>query len=384
MKLCSAIFLFSLGAACAPKRGGPVVDSIIALGWVECIVDDLSSGHHKYTHPHQSLPRFGADAEVIDTNAIKLTLARSVSEKGNAATSSKSEHTSAEWMLKYELRRSEPVPPGDVILYYSLVSTTALSLNVEPSRGAKARGFARTHSPPVASGPHEIGFARSALNQTAMPKTIKTFMRIPSVAWEDYGADSRMFVNIWVHPIDVVVATVSDGSSTGTTVAKGIGMTKLYPSHFTTEIPSRIITGTVNTAAEMMFVDLFSTSGTLLASYGAPVDSSGSYELHIDESPGSYVAFFQAPGSLRRRVSITYDPAKGLSRVNVSLRFGDLDGDNYVSQTEVDFVARNVGQSARWNYGDGYDIRLADFDGDGTISAADASAAAANLGASGD
>lgn len=386
IKLYSSLMLLSLGIACAPPPAA-FADSILALGWVSCTVTDLS-GTHIYTYPQQSLPQYGANAEVVDTNATKLTLSRTASRKGNSNPALKSELTKVECTVAYELRRSTPVSsPSDVVLRYSLVANTSLALTVEHSAsGTKARGFAVTQDPRVVSGPKEITGIQTD-NHSGGPTTVKTHKRFPYQAWETYGSGSRTFVGIVMPTIDVGVSAVSGGSGGNTTVAiaTGIGIIKLYPSSFSTGTPTGIITGTINTPLDMCFVDIFSTSGTPLSFYGAPVDSSSGYEVLLDEGAGSYRAYFHAPGSLRKRIDINYDPSMGLSGVNVTLLYGDLNGDNYVSQAEADFVTNKIGLPAvSCSDSDAYDIRVADFDKDGEITSTDAAVAAANVGVSGD
>jgi hypothetical protein len=347
----------------------------------------LVSGTHIYTHPYQSLPQYGANAEIVDTNATKLTLSRTASRKGNSTPALKGENTSAIWLIRYELRRSTPVSsPSDVILRYSLVANTSLSLTVEHNAaGTKASGFAEIADPKLDSGPKTIeGIQTFSHSGTT---TVKSHKRILNAVWETYGEGSRMFLDLDMPSIKAVVSARTGGSGGNTTVAvaAGTGVLKLYPSSFSTAIPTNIITGTINTPLEMCFVDIFSTSGAPLSFYSAPVDSSTGYEVLLDEGAGSYRAYFHVPGSLRKRIDINYDPSTGLSGVNVTLLYGDLDGDNYVSQAEADFVASKVGLPAIYsNSEDDYDICRADFDKDGEITSSDAAVAAANVGVSGD
>ncbi len=371
----------------APPPTAPVADEIICHGWLSCTVEDFVSGTHTYTFPNQSLPQYGANAEIVDTNATKLTLTRTATRKGNSSPALKGEITKANWLIRYELRRSTAVTsPSDVIFRYSLVANTSLGLTVENSNsGTKARGFAQTQEPNVVSGPKSIQGIQTYSHSGT--KTVKSHKRIPGAGWESYGSGSRTFLDLDTPSIDVVISAQTGGSGGNQTVAiaTGTGIIKLYPSSFSVGTTTTIITGTINTPFEMCFVDIFSASGTPLSFYSAPVDSSGDYEVLLDEGAASYRAYFHVPGSLRKRVDVTYDPSVGLSGINVTLLYGDLDGDNYVSQAEADFVASQVGSPAIYcNDADAYDIRIADFDKDGQITSADSAVVAANVGVSGD
>ena len=71
-------------------------------------------------------------------------------------------------------------------------------------------------------------------------------------------------------------------------------------------------------------------------------------------------------------------------------RYGDLDGDNYVSQAEVDYIRANVGYTLqphddlKYNFRQPYQIIDADLNGDGKITQVDLDLAEANLGQHGD
>ncbi len=113
----------------------------------------------------------------------------------------------------------------------------------------------------------------------------------------------------------------------------------------------------------------------------------GSYEIPPGLSSGNYKVYLRVPGSLRKRVDVTYDSSVGLSGVDATLLFGDLNGDNYVSQAEVDFVYANISTTVlpyQWDVGDNYSVGLCDFNRDGSVTSADYNLASPNVGYYGD
>lgn len=106
--------------------------------------------------------------------------------------------------------------------------------------------------------------------------------------------------------------------------------------------------------------------------------------MNTDLATGNYVVKYSCPGSLRRALTVSLVNGQTTTGVNVVLKFGDLDGDNYVSQSEVDFIYSKVGQSAVFNETEAYNAAIADFDRDGTIENSEYLEANANSGMTGD
>lgn len=108
----------------------------------------------------------------------------------------------------------------------------------------------------------------------------------------------------------------------------------------------------------------------------------------FDLDTGMYVIKFWAQGALRKALSVNVIAGQTVGGVDVALKFGDLDGDNFVSQAEVDFLSMKVGTvlnaTNSINPLDPYVLSYGDFDRDGTISSADWLSAQANVGLTGD
>lgn len=72
----------------------------------------------------------------------------------------------------------------------------------------------------------------------------------------------------------------------------------------------------------------------------------------------------------------------------MTFKFGDINGDNYVSQAEADFIFSKIGTTVNTSNfcdpADAFPSGNADFDQDGVITVTDWSCANANVGVTGD
>lgn len=117
--------------------------------------------------------------------------------------------------------------------------------------------------------------------------------------------------------------------------------------------------------------------------------ASGNYQADFDLSTGSYVTKFWTQGALRKSVTLSLTENQTTSGNTVTFKFGDLNGDNYVSQAEADFIFGKIGThlnsvSVMFNPADAYWLAYADFDQDGYITTTDWTEASSNVGITGD
>lgn len=161
---------------------------------------------------------------------------------------------------------------------------------------------------------------------------------------------------------------------------------KFYPASFSTSTEA-LLAGTVNYPTGAMSIDIYTPLNVLVDLWTTNVENS-TYEIPPDLATGTYRIYFSIPyQSLRKRIDVSYSSLIGASGVNPTLLFGDLDGDNYVSQAEVDFVYSKIGQATypgKYIAGDRYAIGDCDFNCDGLITLADYNLAAPNVGLTGD
>jgi hypothetical protein len=101
---------------------------------------------------------------------------------------------------------------------------------------------------------------------------------------------------------------------------------------------------------------------------------------------GDYEVILSAEGALDKSVVFKYDPTTGVSDLDFSFEFGDLNKDNKITQDEADFVKTNVGKKVvtgqEW-MGDSQGPvfpGMADFDQDGVVTDKDLQIIEANVG----
>lgn len=127
--------------------------------------------------------------------------------------------------------------------------------------------------------------------------------------------------------------------------------------------------------------------------YGAPRNQyctdaiNGVASFWLDEPSGVCHTYVHAKGALRKKITINWDPAVGAVGLDLDVKYGDLNGDNYVAQAEIDFVFASIGSTsgtlAWWDIS-GFAPMDCDFNQDGTVSMADYLLASPNAGVTGD
>lgn len=134
----------------------------------------------------------------------------------------------------------------------------------------------------------------------------------------------------------------------------------------------------------MQGVDLLVDSGQDGLVYGAMTVPM------VGLAEGDYDIYIRAPRSLRRKVSVHFVPGSSPSYRPWVLYFGDIDGDNSVTQDEVNFVYSQIGASDAtdaWytDCGDphGWLPVQADMNGDGQVTIADYNLVSGNVGMDG-
>jgi hypothetical protein len=156
------------------------------------------------------------------------------------------------------------------------------------------------------------------------------------------------------------------------------------------------VLGTTQSYLPEISVDIYTANNVFVDTWTILSDSSvGDVELPFEDyANGTYNLYVYGLGALRKKVQVQYANGTGVSGVDFGLKFGDLNGDNYVSSAEVLFVYNNIGSSVNttdlylgdwWSdLQNGYVRGFADFDRDGTITSTDYNLANANVGTYGD
>ena len=219
------------------------------------------------------------------------------------------------------------------------------------------------------------------------------------------GVYSATF-NIPIKPAFASATAVSNGGAGNFTASQagGSGGYSVNPTSLSFHAPGGGGGGGIVTAYAQGFltsvtVQVVQTSGgTLVDAYDSLNDMNGfsGFGVLTDSTytPGTYSVYVKAPGSLRKKLTmtVTANGVAGLDSTDATLKFGDLDGDGTVSQTEVNYVYSKIGTdiSNPANYAGAYTPGqtlfpyMADLNNDMQVTQADYNLAYANLGQSGD
>lgn len=138
-------------------------------------------------------------------------------------------------------------------------------------------------------------------------------------------------------------------------------------------------------------IDLYA-NGSLVDSFTDVITTPGSIDVMFVNLPtGTYDAFVRAESSVMKKITLSYTNGVWADAPAITLYYGDLNGDNVISQAEVGFVQANIGKntsSTDWldSSGNlfGWTPSMADIDGDGAVTSSDYNLVANNVGVRGD
>lgn len=230
------------------------------------------------------------------------------------------------------------------------------------------------------------------------PSGNRAWYTLPNLNWQPYPYRSGLyqaFINYKSPTLVAEAKATNPESSEGISVTTyGIGVHKTKPHGLSVKSSGASpgwVEGTTN-AYEWLYIDIFNMNNAPVENISSNVIDGGAWTVGFqDYKDGSYKLYGHAFGSLRKRVDITYSSSSGLAGIVFTLKFGDADGDNYVSEFEVDYIYSKIGMKAvdwGWLGGDGDDSALCpadcDFDRDGEITIADYNLASPNVGQYGD
>ncbi len=150
------------------------------------------------------------------------------------------------------------------------------------------------------------------------------------------------------------------------------------------------VSGTRDSFIDHLQIEVRNNYNALLENWsvgGTPVD----WDLPFgDYSDATYRLIFWAPSALRKRIDVNYVSSTGVSGVTVSLYYGDIDGNNAITQAEVDAINTYNGRTwldAGWRDeipSLGCRVMDCDLNQDNQITAADYLLAVGNVGRVGD
>jgi hypothetical protein len=292
---------------------------------------------------------------------------------------------------------------GTVFVGFTYVNSTALQNTMRvafeerlgPAASAQsdrnlAKASGHGQSSEFASGRAAAQMPGSSFDEKApTPKTLRYSSAITS-SWvnESNGEKSWSFAIGRSHgATSYANANGSGGGNLTVAIGKGYPWSTIKPIGIrSTSITSTETYAGSTNAFGRLFLDFYTQ-------YGAPVNLyctdvvSGAAEFWVDDAAGTYHTYVHAKGALRKKLTVSWDPASGLSGLDLNVKYGDLNGDNYVSQAEVDFVFASIGSTSgtlAWWDVSGFAPMDCDFNQDGTVSMADYLLASPNAGVTGD
>jgi hypothetical protein len=162
---------------------------------------------------------------------------------------------------------------------------------------------------------------------------------------------------------------------------------KMYPTAMTFKSDATGFAGVAPTYYENVSVDVFSEYNVPLGSWDIELDENGEAWLPFNQFPdGVYHLYVSSRSALRKKITVQYNSVIGVSGLDYTLKFGDLNRDNVVSSAEVSFVQSMIGTNV-WNvpsyYPDingPYYARQCDFNRDGVVNSVDYGLALQNVG----
>lgn len=370
---------------------------IIALGWKTATINTST-----YNNPPDSLTGTGWIFEIVDTNASKVTAGASKALRGTQV-SSFTIIVPQVGIVKYDykLRTTSSVPsnPTTTVKYTYIGTATSSAEVVLVGAGRVGTGSGDVMG--ASSSSIATDSAPGLNSNSAGPTTKKDRFVFPGASWVTESGGWKAFTFRAGFSQEAMATAKNPAGAPNYTVVSGGGTSvgKFYVSSFSNKTgTAEVLTGTTDSFLDRIEVDVCNDNGV-------PLDSTGLH--HVDGQPGdiyflmdeyaagNYRLYWYSPNrSLRKRINIAWDPAVGMSGVNLQLVYGDLNNDGYVSQSEVDFIYSCIGRTEQdanytWYLGDdpaelGFKPRDADINGDAAVTTADYNLASPNVGAYGD
>lgn len=363
--------------------------TFIAYGWKAA---EINGAQYVKSQGH-SLPSPWV-CEIFETNATKVATSSGAGWRANQQGTIDDPEKGGVF-FDYKVKTDRPTGfLNDLEVRFTIVANASASGTVSFSgasgQSGASSGNVRTRVISVSPSNTEDSDSKS--------KTVKSRILFKEQAWnsESDGTKSMTFTTRSYDLATLAVATCSGTGGNYPAVSTGGSASfKFYPSGIkiiSSGSTSEMISGSTNSFGEILFIDVFNANNVPLDNLGIYLDS-GTYKTSFDEfSNGSYKLYGFAPGSLRKKCEITWDSSTGLSGVDFTLEYGDLDGDNYISQDEVNYInskiGTNVSSATAW-FGDlldgsPYRTGMADLNLDGQVTSADYNLASPNVGHYGD
>lgn len=386
MKLAAAAFLAVLGAS------APAADVFTMIGWKYLYVYGPDSPSPIIYQPIDTLPA-GYGATVENNEGVLTVTAHSFRRRWQPGVTTKNHLARADFWVSITTDRT-----GLSKFIVRTRSTGTASASAEVwFPGAVSYARASTARPALRTREVKAHEWKTLDEESKGPATTERNVTVASAEWTENGDGTRVaHVTIPTGKCGArAVATCPGGgggngiavtaTATGAERIKAIG---LKPAGSSGNYAGFVM-GTMESFLESLTIEIRNPFNALIDTQMVSSDTA-EWWLPFDYADGDYRLYFTAPGSLKKRVDITYASSVGVGGLDISLYYGDFDGNNVVTQTEVDAILAKVGTTVYTNAWfenvDGIGCMVGDLDinQDLQITAADYLLAVGNVGRVGD
>lgn len=321
-------------------------DTITILRWDQLITTG-PSGSQVITNYPGPMPD-GWLIDVVDNEGSVQPSAHAFRRRNQPGTSTMKLSGSGTFLVRM---LTTVVPTSNsVTLTTTCTSSASASAQVET---VDALAYARGSTENPAEKPREARATMfNSMDETsAGPDTVKKSWNFSNVLWQKLPSGFRIDVFV---PSGKLTALATAIASQGTSnmvasSATGNALTRIKPASMKVSPlngNAGFISGSMDSFLPQVFVEVRNAGDVLvdkLAVGGLP----GHFDLPFDTYPdGDYHLYLWAPGTLRKRMDITYANATGYSGLNVSLYYGDLNRNNVVTADELNTIMNQQGKTS--------------------------------------
>lgn len=373
------------------------VDTFIPYGWSSAAINGsvLTKANGDF------LPSTWSCA-VVDTNSTRVTASASAARKRNQ-TGTVANQQNGTVSFGYKIRTTR-LFVAESIEMRAVITADVAANGLLGWSGSSANGTANGALGGLSSGQISVSSANPEESKSAGPTSRETRVKVsPTLAWntESVGSKSLLITVSSLGLNMVAKATCPGGGSNSVAVSTSAsGSYKFTPISIRPLSNSvACLSGTANVYGSSiwghgspMSLDIYNANNVPLESFECTVDDGAFVTSFEDHPAGTYHIYASAPGSLRKRIDVNWTGSSGLSGLNFDLKYGDINGDGFISQAEVDYIQSMIGVTTgsiseflgSFDYAHQTYMGNPDLNQDGVVTIADYNLALPNVGLYGD
>jgi hypothetical protein len=302
--------------------------------------------------------------------------------------------------ITFQYRVVQGVSSSSQTTWFALITKTFMA---SAEGDVFVPGCTGSSSAKVGAASIAITYGPQTTNQskTVGPLSSKKWYKLPPLSWNPHPNQGGLYEAIFhsTSPLHKANSKVTNPADTGDMQAiMGLGSATYtyHPTSLAYKLPESSagwFEGTTNVLGDQdLDADVYNA-------YNAPLERTGSNVVngewamnfgYMEFKSGEYRIYFYSRGTLRKRIDIEWNNDLGLAGLHVELLYGDLDGDNFISQEEVDYIFASIGkhegmgEAFYWDDDNPWCPYDCDFNLDGSVTVADYLLAASNAGKKGD